>query len=113
MAEATLTLPEWISPPGSIVARILDQRQVALDDFAAQAGLSSRKARGLIEGTIAIDAGLASSLAALIGSTPAFWLRCEQTYREDIERNIAAYVDDDVRAWMGQLPLKELADLGW
>lgn len=105
--------PEWISPPGSIVARILDRREIALDDFAIQVGLSSRNARGLIEGTTAIDDELARSLSAVVGSTASFWLRCEHTYRADVDRNIAAYVDDDVRVWMKQLPIRELANLGW
>lgn len=113
MSDMSPALPEWISPPGSIVARMLDRRQVELDDFAQEMGLSSRATRGLIEGTVVIDPPLAACLAAVIGSTAAFWLRSERTYREDVERNIASYVDDNVRAWMGRLPLKELADLGW
>lgn len=113
MSKAALNLPEWISPPGSIVSRILVQRHVALDDFAAQVGLSSLKARGLIEGTLAIDETLAADLASVIGSTPSFWLRCEQTYRADVERNMHSYVNDDVLAWMARLPLAEMANLGW
>jgi len=113
MTDVTNVHPEWISPPGSIVARILDRRQIALDDFATQVGLSPRKARGLIEGTIAIDYELAQGLSVVVGSTASFWLRCEHTYRADVDRNIAAYVDDDVKAWMKRLPLNELANLGW
>lgn len=113
MSDTSTALPEWISPPGSIVARMLDRRQVELDDFALEIGLSPRATRGLIEGTVVIDPPLAACLAAVIGSTPAFWLRSERTYREDVKRNIASYVDDDVKAWMGRLPLKELADFGW
>ena len=113
MAEAAPALPEWISPPGSIVARILDRRQVTLDDFAVNMGLSSRKTLGLIEGTVSIDAGLAKCLASVIGSSQAFWLRCERSYREDTARNIGSYVNSDVKTWMKRLPLKELAELGW
>lgn len=113
MPEVLSGLPQWISPPGEIVARILAGKQVELDDFAFEVGLSARDARGLIEGTIMIDDELALRLAKVVGSTSSFWLRCEQSYREDIQRNLAAYVDDDVKAWLKQLPLKEMAGLGW
>jgi plasmid maintenance system antidote protein VapI len=113
MPDALSGVPQWISPPGEIVAKILDGKQVELDDFAFEIGLSAREARGLIEGTIAIDDELASRLARVVGSTSSFWLRCEQSYREDIQRNLASYVDDEVKAWLNQLPLKEMARLDW
>lgn len=113
MAELTATQPGWISPPGAIVARILEKISLELDDFAFEVGLSSRAAKGLIEGTIAIDENIACRLASIVGSTPSFWLRCEQSYREDIERNMSAYVDDEVKAWLKQLPIREMAEFGW
>jgi Zn-dependent peptidase ImmA (M78 family)/plasmid maintenance system antidote protein VapI len=113
MPEASPALPQWISPPGAIVARILDAKDVCLDDFATSVGLSAREARGLIEGTTAIDDVLASRLADVVGSTSSFWLRCEQSYREDVHRNLPAYVDDEVKDWLKRLPLKEMAGLGW
>jgi Zn-dependent peptidase ImmA (M78 family)/plasmid maintenance system antidote protein VapI len=113
MPELSATLPEWISPPGEIVAKILGSRQVELDDFATSIGLSTREARGLLEGTTAIDDGLAKRLARVIGSTSSFWLRCEQSYREDILRNLPAYVDEEVKTWLKRLPLKEMSRLGW
>jgi HTH-type transcriptional regulator / antitoxin HigA len=113
MPEALPGIPQWISPPGAIVARILKGKNVDLDDFAFEIGLSAREARALIEGTVAIDDELASRLATVVGSTSSFWLRCEQSYREDIRRNLADYVDDEVKAWLKHLPLKEMAGLGW
>src|SRR5437870_1399961 len=112
MAEQKLQ-PEWISPPGEIVARILALKQIELDDFATQVGLTSRFARGLLEGTTPIDASIAERLAFTVGSSPSFWLRCEQSYQEDKQRNLAAYVDEEVKAWLQRLPLKELSRLGW
>src|SRR3954465_1873756 len=113
MPEAFSTLPQWISPPGAIVERILHSREVCLDDFATSVGLRAREARGLIEGTTVIDDVLAARLADAVGSTSSFWLRCEQSYREDVQRNLPAYVDDEVRDWLKRLPLKEMAGLGW
>ncbi|HEX8168673.1 MAG TPA: ImmA/IrrE family metallo-endopeptidase [Beijerinckiaceae bacterium] len=113
MRERATNLPEWISPPGEIVGRILSSREMELDEFASNVGLSVRDARGLIEGTTAIDDNLAVRLAAVVGSTPSFWLRCEQSYREDMQRNLPAYVDDQVKDWLRRMPLKEMSDLGW
>jgi HTH-type transcriptional regulator/antitoxin HigA len=108
-----ISQPDWISPPGEIVAQILALKQIELDDFATQVGLTSRFARGLLEGTTPIDASIAERLAVTVGSSPSFWLRCERSYQEDKQRNIAAYVDEEVRAWLQRLPLKELSRLGW
>ena len=112
MAEHNMH-PEWISPPGEIVARILALKHMELDEFATRIGLTPRFARGLLEGTTPIDALLAERLAVTVGSTPSFWLRCEQSYQEDKQRNMAAYVDEEGRTWLQRLPLKEMSRLGW
>ena len=44
MAEQ-IAQPQWISPPGEIVARILTLNCIELDDFASRVGLSVRFAR--------------------------------------------------------------------
>jgi plasmid maintenance system antidote protein VapI/Zn-dependent peptidase ImmA (M78 family) len=113
MAEPDTAQPQWISPPGEIVARILALKHIELDDFATRIGLTARFARGLIEGTTPIDRSLAERLALALGSTPSFWLRCEQSYREDKIRNLPAYVDDEVKSWLKRMPLREMSRLGW
>ena len=113
MAEISTVQPEWVSPPGSIVARALSAKRVDLEGLADSLGITTQNARRLLDGTVAVDSVLAEGLSMLLGSTPAFWLRCEQTYREDIKRNLASYVDDEARRWLAQLPIKELADFGW
>src|SRR4051812_5263931 len=113
MPDAADAQPQWISPPGEIVARILALKQIELDDFAETIGLTTRSARGLIEGTTAINQQLAERLAFALGSTPSFWLRCERSYREDARRNFPSYVDSEVKAWLKRLPLREMAKFGW
>lgn len=108
-----MTFPEWISPPGEIVSQILSSRRTSLEEFATNVGLTSRRARGVLEGTTRIDEELAARLALVVGSTPGFWLRCERTYREDIERILPALVDEDVINWLARLPLKEMSKFGW
>ncbi len=113
MVDEDVAQPQWISPPGEIVAQILETRRMDLDDFATNVGLSARSARDLIEGTIPIDRSLAERLSRVVGSTASFWIRCEQSYRKDIDRNLPAHVDDEVRGWLKQLPLKDMSKLGW
>src|SRR5262245_41738857 len=106
MRETDAALPEWISPPGEIVSRILDAKRIDVEDFAKSIDLSVRDARGLLEGTTAIDQVLAARLARVLGSTSSFWMRCEQSYRDDVRRNLPGQVDDEVKAWLRRLPLK-------
>lgn len=113
MPERAADLPEWISPPGEIVAKVLDSRQMDIDEFACSLGFNVREALALLEGSMEIDDALAAELARVIGSTSSFWLRCEQNYQEDLRRNLPAYVDDQAREWLGRLPLKEMSRLGW
>jgi len=113
MPDTAPALPEWISPPGEIVARILEDREISLDDFAARVELSTREARGFVEGTRAVDEDLATRLADVVGASTSFWLRCERSYREDRDRNFASYVDDEVKDWLKRLPLKDMSNLGW
>jgi len=107
------SLPDWISPPGSIISAILAINKIALDEFAQRLSISTRSARGVLEGTVQIDEPIAARLPEVVGSTSAFWLRCEATYQADRRRNFASYVDEEVTSWMANLPIKEMASWGW
>ena len=91
MIETAPMLPGWISPPGAIIARILSSMQVELDEFATGLGVSTRHARDLIDGSIAIAEAVATRLSSVVGATPSFWLRAEKLLADVNFRTSEAY----------------------
>jgi len=113
MHEAATDLPEWISPPGAIILRLMRERAIELDDLAESAGLTLKHARGLIEGLTPIDQTIAGGLASLFGSTERFWLESENVYRSDLDRNLPLSIDQPAKDWMRTLPLRDMVRRGW
>lgn len=74
--------PDWAVPPGDTIRRLLQRRDVTLQDLQAQ--LPKVDVRALVEGTLRIDQDIARVLADFIGPSVAFWLRREAQYRETL-----------------------------
>lgn len=73
--------PDWVSPPGDTISDILEERdwpQVQLADYL---GYSIEFISQLINGETPINEETALKLEEVLGSTAAFWLRCEAQYR--------------------------------
>ncbi len=107
--------PDWASPPGETISRVIAQRGVSLEGLAKGLDISVHHAHGLIEGTTKIDDALAKRLADFLGATRKFWLAREMNYRSDVEhiRSISGDEDTAKRLWYRQLPARDMAKFGW
>lgn len=76
-------LPDWVSPPGDSIERLLEERKISISEFAQKIDKPISFVENLLIGEEFIDVDLASKLEAIIGSTAAFWLRREENYRKD------------------------------
>ncbi|BDB72293.1 XRE family transcriptional regulator [Comamonas thiooxydans] len=104
--------PNWATPPGATVLDLLQERQVPLSELAHQAQKTVRSVSRLIHGVEPLTEDWARCLSMMLGATPAFWLRREQTYRADLQRLCEA-TEQAPKDWLSDVPLKDLARLGW
>lgn len=99
-------VPRWASPPGDTVKQLLIERQVDQADTAAALNLAPGGFDDLLAGRSPITIRLAERLAVVLGGSVEFWMARDGQYHEDRSR-----VDAD--EWAQQLPVKEMAALGW
>ncbi len=105
--------PDWVSPPGDTIATILEERGVTPVEFASKVRCPQEEIEDLLEGRAALTAKLAKRLAAFLGVSASFWTKRESQYREDLLRLTRAASTEDAKEWLGEVPAKEMADLGW
>ncbi|WP_105435797.1 ImmA/IrrE family metallo-endopeptidase [Neorhizobium tomejilense] len=103
--------PNWASPPGKTISRLMNAKDIPFEDLADGLGLASEEFGALIEGKKRICATLAAALAEQLGSTPRFWMARDKTYVEDVARLSTA--EDSIASWAKAMPVKSMRQFGW
>ena len=96
--------PDWFSKPGDSLRSLMQRRGVAAADVAERFDGGMTVVRGILDGSVAIDAEKAKALAESVGGTSDFWLKRQAGYEVALERAIrfaAAYEADE---WLGRVP---------
>lgn len=104
--------PDWVSPPGDTIARLMEMREIGADDMAAAMSLSSIEFDALIQGRRRLTGALAKALSDNLGSTPRFWLARDKSYLRDLTRlgqTDPATTDD----WLRSMPVTSMRRFGW
>ena len=113
MPEVAAFQPDWVSPPGDTISEILARRTLSLEEFADRIGTPIDTADELTRGLARIDNGMAERLERALGPSAAFWMTREAQYRADVKRLSSAATEAAARAWVRQLPLRDMAAFGW
>lgn len=71
-----------ISHPGEIIARELADTGMSIRRFATELGVTPVTLVRFLAGEIGMTPPLAIRIAAVLGSTPEFWLRLQRNYNE-------------------------------
>lgn len=84
--------PDWVSPPGDTIKDIVDEINAKgenfwdIPDIGRELALSMEDTEKLLNGELDIDENLAFALSMFLGSTPDFWMKREENYREHLKR---------------------------
>lgn len=113
MTEQALFEPQWASPPGATIARILKREKISYDDFAWELELSRSEVIDLCEGALPISDAIASRLEQVLRVSAEFWIQREAQYRGDSLRLAQQIPAADARAWINKLPKNDMLALGW
>lgn len=106
--------PNWIVHPGESIDDALSERGLTQVEFAERMGISKKHANDLMKGRARVSPETAASLAAVLGSTPRFWLNLQSNYDAELVRfEREKRLEAEHAGWLKELPFKEMADRGW
>ena len=112
MSAAGSFCPDWVSAPGESIRDALAFRNLSIEDFGAQIGLSMHDTGQLLTGDIEIDASMADVLSITPGPSRQFWLSRECFYRERLG-NGGRGANTDFSGFKSSLPIKDMKAFGW
>lgn len=104
--------PDWATPPGASIVRLLSVKELAAEELAEELGLDDEGFDRLIAGEQRITADAAKTISEYLGSTAEFWLRRDEIYAAEIARlNLtkAASLTD----WVHSFPTRQMSQFGW
>ena len=106
-------MPTWASPPGETISDILRRRKLTVPVFARRLGWEPSEVDDLLRGHTAVTAETAQLLAQILGASAAFWSSREFQFREDVARLTDSEQPAAKKAWLGELPLRDMKKFGW
>ena len=105
--------PDWLSAPGGTILDILEERDMSSKELAGLLGYSLERTEKLIAGREAITRDVAALLAERVGGSEKFWLSRENNYRNEVARLQSSGSVTAAKAWLDELPLKDMQKFGW
>lgn len=104
--------PSTVSPPGSTLLELLEERGITQAELARRMGRPLNPINEMILGTKEITEDTALELERVLGTPANFWLAREAHYREFLARQRDAGRMPDRMDWLDSLPLKQLQEIG-
>jgi HTH-type transcriptional regulator/antitoxin HigA len=105
--------PDWFSAPGGTILDVLEERDLSSKELASLLGYSIERTERLIAGKEAITRDVAALLAHRVGGSEKFWLSREKNYRNEVARLQSSGNATAAKAWLDELPLKDMQKFGW
>jgi plasmid maintenance system antidote protein VapI len=82
-------MPDFVSPPGETLAKILREREITRAEFASRMKLPKKTINQLIKGKAEITVCIAYKMELALGVPSArFWIERERLYRESLVNQI-------------------------
>ena len=110
MTEQTFR-PNWASAPGETIQAIISARGFSRSTLGTSLAMQDTELNSLLIGQLAISSDLAKRLAAVLGSTPRFWLERDKQYHESLKAlELSA---PELLRWAQSFPVTEMVKAGW
>jgi HTH-type transcriptional regulator / antitoxin HigA len=102
MTEHQFT-PDWFSKPGDSLRALMQRRGIAAQQLAEKLNGGASTVRGLLSGSVAIDAKRAKFLSEHVGGGVDFWLKRQANYDAALDRAVSA-AECDADLWFTRVP---------
>lgn len=108
-------LPDWVSPPGATIQRLMFKLGYDHKELANEIDIPDNLLLKILNGDEVITKDIAIRLSNFLGSTPEFWLNREKKFRDEIVRleKTSQHIDDLNFSWASSFPINEMKKLGW
>lgn len=105
--------PNWASPPGDTITKILERKDLSLTAFAKQIGYTENIVAKLLAGELQINSEIAQKLEHILGPSSDFWISRENQYRSDIGWVSHEGSHEENIEWLKDIPFKDMINYGW
>lgn len=78
--------PDWVSAPGDTIQELLEEKSISVNSFAKRLKEPTHVVQQLLDGTLAIDGGMALKLERIFGASREFWLKRQENYDKGKKR---------------------------
>ncbi|WP_055049017.1 ImmA/IrrE family metallo-endopeptidase [Devosia sp. A16] len=102
MDERAVT--DWFSKPGDSIIALMQRRGVSPQQLARSLKDGMTTLRGLCDGSVAVDAPLATTLSEHLGGSRAFWLQRQANFEAAVDRAVGAAAETDADNWLDRVP---------
>lgn len=86
MRSLDIFFPDWVSPPGATIQRLMVKTGHNRSALANALDVSREDLDKIISGNAVITKDMAHRLGSFFGSSPEFWTKRERKYRDEIVR---------------------------
>ena len=86
MRSLDIFSPDWVSPPGATIQRLMNKAGCDRSALANALDVSLEDLDKIISGNAVITKDMAQRLGSFFGSSPEFWTKRERKYRDEIGR---------------------------
>ncbi len=105
--------PTSVSPPGSTLCDLLDERGISQKVLSIRLGRSDKNLSQIVNGKAPITPELAIDLERVLGTPARFWLERESRYQEWLTRSSITEPTTEDLAWARSFPYPKMAKYGW
>ncbi len=105
--------PDYVVTPGETLKESIDEKGISQAQLAQRAGLTEKTISQIVNGIAPISYDTAGKLELVTGVPAKFWNRREMRYREALSRRKELATLAESKAWLREIPLKELVNRGY
>lgn len=109
--------PTVVFPPGDTLTEVLETLGMTQSELADRTGRTTKHLSEIVQGKAAISVETALQLERVLDVPSHIWLGLERKYREFLARKKEQHAIQEqaelYREWLGQFPVRQMADLGW
>lgn len=105
--------PNWASPPGDTISRLMSASGLTEAELADQIGLDDNLVSKLLDGQLQIAGDLAEALSNVLGASPEFWMERHDQYMSDLQRLRSTNLTHSTDTWARAFPIRSLKEYGW
>lgn len=95
---------DWFSKPGVSLRSAMERQHISPQDLWSRLPGGAATMRGLLAGTVSIDANLARSLAEVVGGSQDFWTKRQANYDTALDQAVSCVLDHEADLWLRNVP---------